>query len=65
MAATKKKKTESTNLEERVKKLEDVAHVPQNFKVRCEEVERKVEALFQGLKELEAHVDKIRERMGI
>ncbi|MEE8336317.1 MAG: hypothetical protein V3S48_07785 [Candidatus Neomarinimicrobiota bacterium] len=41
------------NLEERLIKLEEVAHVPQNYRIRCKEMEKKVELLAQKVKVLE------------
>ena len=65
MPAKATKKKESTNLEERVKALEEVAHVPQDYKEKCEELEEKIEALYDGLKDMKRILDRVKERMGL
>ena len=65
MPATKEKKPKDTNLEERVKNLENVSHEPQDFKEKCKELEKKIDALYQGVKELEIDMIKVKGRMGL
>ena len=41
------------NLEQRLIKLEEVAHIPQNYRIRCKEMEKKVATLAEKVKVLE------------
>ena len=65
MPAKATKKKESTNLEERIKALEDVSHVPQDYKEQYEELEEKIEALYDGLRDMKRILDRVKERMGL
>jgi exonuclease VII small subunit len=43
-------------LEKRLKALEKVAHVPQNYRRRCKEMERKVQILSERVVRLERSI---------
>ena len=65
MPASKVKKTKTIGLEERVKELENTAHEPQNYKDKCEELERKLAAIFHGMLEFKQDITKIKSRLGL
>ena len=65
MPASKEKKTKTISLEERVKELENIAHKPQDYKEKCEELERKIAAIFHGMLEFKQDLKKIKSRLGL
>ena len=72
MAVSKKKKTESISLEERVSNLEKLAHTPVDYIDRFVKVESRLNILYSALKETRESlnetnliVSKIKDRMGL
>ena len=65
MPASKVKKTKTISLEERVKELENIAHEPQNYKEKYDELERKISAIFHGMLEFKQDIKRIKSRLGL